>query len=46
MSPEHHLHVKAADGRVFVDLLLSETGQAAIGAYGIEGRQAFFPNAD
>jgi len=30
----------------FAQWLLSETGQAAIGAYQVDGKQLFFPNAD
>ncbi len=45
VNPERHPHVKARDGRAFVEWLLSETGQLAIGGYRIQGEQAFFPNA-
>lgn len=30
----------------FTQWLLSETGQAAIAAYQVEGQQLFFPNAN
>lgn len=32
--------------RTFTQWLLSETGQAAIGAYQVQGQQLFFPNAN
>ena len=37
--------VKADLGQKFIDWLLSEDGQAAIGAYKLDGQQLFFPNA-
>ncbi len=45
VNPAKHPHVKAADGEAFIGWLTSPAGQAAIGAYRIEGVQAFFPNA-
>ena len=45
VNPERHPHVKRELGQAFIDWLLSKEGQAAIGAYRIKGRQAFFPNA-
>ena len=45
VNPERHPHVKAEDGRVFVDWLMGEDGQAAIAAYRIDGQPAFFPHA-
>jgi tungstate transport system substrate-binding protein len=45
VNPARHPHVKAADGRAFIDWVLSEDGQEAIAAYQIKGEQAFFPNA-
>jgi tungstate transport system substrate-binding protein len=45
VSAQKHPHVKAADGETFIRWLTSPAGQAAIGAYRIEGVQAFFPNA-
>ena len=45
VNPKRHPHVKAFHGQVFIDWVLSAEGQAAIGFYRIEGRQAFFPNA-
>ena len=40
-----HAHVKAADGRAFIDWLVSGEGQRAIAAYRIDGQQLFFANA-
>jgi len=40
VNPEKHPHVKAAEGRAFIDWLLSAQGQAAI-----DGQQLFFPHA-
>jgi tungstate transport system substrate-binding protein len=45
VNPKKHPHVKATDGQVFIDWLLSDRGQQAIAAFHIEGEQAFFPNA-
>jgi tungstate transport system substrate-binding protein len=45
VNPKKHPHVKATDGQVFIDWLLSDKGQQAIAAFRIEGEQAFFPNA-
>ena len=45
VNPEKHPHVKAKDGQTFIDWVLSETGQKAINAYRIKGKQAFFANA-
>jgi tungstate transport system substrate-binding protein len=46
VSPEKHAHVKAEDGALFVNWLLSAEGQNAIAGYKINGEQLFFPNAD
>ncbi len=46
VNPAKHPHVKAKLGQAFIDWLLSATGQAAIDAYRIEGRQAFFGGAE
>lgn len=40
-----HPHVKAELGQTFIDWITGPEGQHHIGAYKIEGRQAFFPNA-
>jgi tungstate transport system substrate-binding protein len=45
VSPDKCPSVKADLGQQFVDWLVSETGQTAIGAYQVEGQQLFFPNA-
>ncbi len=43
VDPERHPHVKAEDGQALIDWLLSPTGQAAIGAFRVEGEPLFFP---
>lgn len=45
VSPERHSHIKAEMGQTFIDWVLSDEGQQAIGEYKIKGQQAFFPNA-
>ena len=45
VNPQRHPHVKAADGRRFIDWIVSPAGQAAIASYRINGEQLFFPNA-
>jgi tungstate transport system substrate-binding protein len=40
-----HPHVKADLGQAFIDWVLSDEGQDAIGAFKVNGQQAFFPNA-
>jgi tungstate transport system substrate-binding protein len=45
VNPAKYPHVKAADGRAFVDWLVSPEGQKAIADYKIDGQQLFFPNA-
>lgn len=40
-----HPNVRAELGQIFVDWLLSDAGQQAIGAYRVDGQQLFFPNA-
>lgn len=45
VNPEKFPHVKAEDARIFVDWILSDAGQAAIAAYGLDGTQLFYPNA-
>lgn len=39
-------NVNREAAEVFTQWLLSDTGQAAIGAYQLEGKQLFFPNAN
>jgi tungstate transport system substrate-binding protein len=45
VNPEKHPHVKTELGQSFIDWVLSDEGQEAIGAFEINGQQAFFPNA-
>ena len=45
VNPEKHPNVKAAEGQTFIDWLVSDEGQQAIGDYQIDGQQLFFPNA-
>lgn len=44
VNPARHAHVKAPEGRAFVDWITSKEGQDAIASYKIEGQQLFFPN--
>jgi len=46
VNPSRHAHVKAKEGRAFIDWLVSDDGQRAIASYRIGGEQLFFPNAD
>ena len=46
VNPEKHPHVKAELGQTFIDWVLSDEGQQAIGAFQINGQQVFFPNAE
>lgn len=46
VNPERHAHVKKDMAQKFIDWVLSEDGQQAVGEYRIQGQQAFFPNAD
>ena len=45
VNPAKHSGVKARDGQVFIDWLISVAGQAAISDYKVGGEQLFFPNA-
>ncbi len=45
VNPERHPHVKADLGQAFIDWLVSPEGQAAIGAFRINGEVLFKPNA-
>ena len=45
INPKRHPYVKAKMGQAFIDWITGAEGQAAIAAYRIKGRQAFFPNA-
>lgn len=38
-------NIRAEAGQHFIDWLLGTEGQAAIGAYSLQGKQLFFPNA-
>ena len=44
VNPAKHPHVKQADGRAFMDWLVSAEGLAAIASYRINGKQLFFPD--
>jgi tungstate transport system substrate-binding protein len=46
VNPAKHPHVKAKEGRAFIDWLVSPDGQKAIADYKIDGEQLFFPNAN
>ena len=45
VNPARHPHVRAKDGRRFVDWILSPDGQASIASHRMAGQQLFFPNA-
>jgi tungstate transport system substrate-binding protein len=45
INPAKCPSVKADLGQQFVDWLVSEKGQTAIGAFQVDGQQLFFPNA-
>lgn len=45
VNPARHPHVKAAEGRAFIDWLTGPEGQRAIAEFKINGEQLFFPNA-
>ncbi|MBT3764211.1 MAG: tungsten ABC transporter substrate-binding protein, partial [Rhodospirillales bacterium] len=40
-----HPHVKAKEGQILIDWLISKEGQKAIGAFTINGKKLFTPNA-
>lgn len=46
LNVARHPHVKAREGRIFADWLVSPRGQAAIASYKIDGEPLFFPNAN
>ncbi len=46
VSAEKCPSVNREAAEIFTEWLLSETGQAAIGAYQVDGKQLFFPNAN
>jgi tungstate transport system substrate-binding protein len=45
VNPAKHAHIKADDGKLFVEWLVGPEGQKAIADYKIDGQQLFFPNA-
>ncbi len=45
VNPAKYPNVKAKDGQAFVDWLVSQDGQKAIGDYQIGGEPLFFPNS-
>jgi tungstate transport system substrate-binding protein len=45
VNPVKHPGVKATEGQVFIDWLISDTGQKTIAGYKVGGEQLFFPNA-
>lgn len=45
VNPAKHGRVKKAEGRAFVDWLVSPEGQASIASCKIVGEQLFFPDA-
>lgn len=45
INPARHPHLQHAKARALADWLVSEEGQAAIGAFRLEGEQLFTPNA-
>jgi tungstate transport system substrate-binding protein len=46
INPARHPHVKQAEGRAFINWLVSREGQAAISDFKINGEQLFFPNGN
>lgn len=45
VNPEKCPAVNRKAGQKFIDWLLSDSGQSAIGSYRVDGQQLFFPNA-
>lgn len=45
VNPAKHPHVRAAEGRSFIDWLVSAEGQRAIAGYEVGGEPLFFPSA-
>lgn len=45
INPQKHPHVKSKLAKQFVDWITSEKGQDLIGAYRLEGKQLFYPDA-
>lgn len=46
VDPAKYPKIKSADGKAFIDWLISPEGQAVIAGYKIEGQQLFFPNSE
>lgn len=46
VNPDKCTNVKSAEGKAFIDWVLSDAGQDAIKSYMIDGQQLFFPNAN
>ncbi len=45
VNPDKHPHANIEGANRFIDWLLGADGQAAIGAYKVQGQQLFYPNA-
>ena len=45
VNPARHPHVKVAEGKAFIDWLVSKDGQDTIASYKVGGEQLFFPDA-
>ncbi len=45
VNPARHPHVKASEGQVFIDWLVSPEGQNAIAGFQVDGQPLFVPNA-
>jgi tungstate transport system substrate-binding protein len=45
VNPAKHPNVKVAEGKAFIDWLISDAGQKTIAGYKVGGEQLFFPNA-
>jgi tungstate transport system substrate-binding protein len=45
VNPAKHPHVKVAEGKAFIEWLVSAEGQSTIANYKINGEQLFFPDA-
>jgi tungstate transport system substrate-binding protein len=45
VNPKKFQHIRAKDGQLFINWLISDEGQNAIDDYRIEGQQLFFSNA-
>jgi len=45
VNPAKHPHVKVAEGKAFIDWLVSKDGQDTIASYRIDGQPLFFPDA-